>query len=159
MSPRSRFRWFIPASLAVASAVLTAPADPAAAWTAEQRAVMAPIQKLLEGVVRHDKAMISSALMPEGVATLMRHGKPVQMRLAVFPDRMPPLPMKVEERIHEPWIRIDHDFTMVWTYYDYWRDGKLDHCGTDLYTLVRQEDGSWIIAGIADNARHDCPGN
>jgi hypothetical protein len=34
-------------------------------------------------------------------------------------------------------------------------NGKLDHCGTDLFNLVRQE-GKWLIAAIADTGREVC---
>jgi hypothetical protein len=35
-------------------------------------------------------------------------------------------------------------------------DGKVDHCGTDLFNLIRT-DGKWLIASIADTGRKDCP--
>jgi hypothetical protein len=34
-------------------------------------------------------------------------------------------------------------------------DGKVDHCGTDLFNLVRA-DGKWLIASVADTGRKDC---
>jgi hypothetical protein len=34
-------------------------------------------------------------------------------------------------------------------------DGKVDHCGTDLFNLVRT-DGKWLIASVADTGRKDC---
>ena len=34
-------------------------------------------------------------------------------------------------------------------------DGKVDHCGTDLFNLVRAN-GKWLIASVADTGRKDC---
>jgi hypothetical protein len=47
-------------------------------------------------------------------------------------------------------------FAMVWAPFDFLIDGKVDHCGTDLFNLVRQ-DGKWLIASVADTGRKDCP--
>jgi hypothetical protein len=52
-------------------------------------------------------------------------------------------------------VRIDHDLAMVWGRFEFLVDGKLDHCGTDLFNLVR-EDGKWLIASVADTGRKDC---
>jgi hypothetical protein len=155
--PHRRAAILILSSLAE-SAACAARATPVPAWGAEERAVMAPIQKMLDAAARHDKAAIQSVLMPEGIATLVRHGNPIQVRLAVFTDRMPPATTKIEERLHDPLIRIDHDIAMVWAYYEYWRNGTFEHCGTDVYNLVRQSDGTWLISGISDTARRDCSG-
>ena len=46
---------------------------------------------------------------------------------------------------------------MVWAYDGDWRNGSFEHCGTEVYNLVRQGDGTWLISGISDTARRDCP--
>ena len=88
---------------------------------------------------------------------LMRDGKPVQTTFEAFADRAtksggPP----IEERIHDPLVRIDHDLAVVWAPFEFLVDGKVDHCGTDLFNLVWM-DGKWLIAGVADTGRKDCP--
>jgi hypothetical protein len=52
-------------------------------------------------------------------------------------------------------VRVDHDLAVVWAPFDFLVDGKVDHCGTDLFNLVRTE-GKWLIASIADTGRKDC---
>jgi hypothetical protein len=64
---------------------------------------------------------------------------------------------QIEERIHDPLVRIDHDLAVVWATFEFLVDGKVDHCGTDLFNLVRV-DGEWRIASIADTGRKDCEG-
>jgi hypothetical protein len=56
---------------------------------------------------------------------------------------------QIEERIHDPLVRIDNDLAMVWAPFDFLVYGKVDHCGTDLFNLVRT-DGKWLIASVAD---------
>ena len=65
---------------------------------------------------------------------------------------------QIEEKIHDPLVRIDNDLAVVWAPFDFLVDGKVSHCGTDLFNLVRQ-DGEWRIASVADTSRDDCPGN
>jgi hypothetical protein len=44
---------------------------------------------------------------------------------------------------------------VVWAPFDFLIDGKVDHCGTDLFNLVRI-DGRWIIAAVADTGTKTC---
>lgn len=87
---------------------------------------------------------------------LMRDGKPAQMTLEAFAERVgKPGPTQIEERIHDPLIRIDNDLAVVWAPFNFLVDGKIDHCGTDLFNLVRV-DGRWVIASVADTGTKNC---
>lgn len=127
------------------------------AATPEEQAVLAPIQAMFDGMGRRDAAAIKEPLLPGGTLVFMRDGKPVQMTFEAFAERVGhPGTTHIEERIHDPLIRIDNDLAVVWAPFDFLVDGKVDHCGTDLFNLVRK-DGRWLIAGIADTGRKDCP--
>jgi hypothetical protein len=127
-----------------------------AADTAEQQAVMAPINQMFEGMSKRDAAMIKKPTLAGGSMVLMRDGKPTQMTFEDFATRVgKPGTTKIEERIHDPLIRIDNDLAVVWAPFEFLVDGKVDHCGTDLFNLVRV-DGQWIIASVADTGRKDC---
>jgi hypothetical protein len=58
----------------------------------------------------------------------------------------------LEERIHDPLVRVDHDIAMAWTPYDFFVDGELDPGGTNIVSFLKI-DGRWLISGIADNGR------
>ncbi len=60
-----------------------------------------------------------------------------------------------DHRIHNPLVRIDNDLAVVWATFDFLVDGKVDHCGTDLFNLVRI-DGRWMIASVADTGTKAC---
>jgi hypothetical protein len=87
---------------------------------------------------------------------LMRDGKPSRTTVEAFADNVAkPATIHIEERIHDPLVRIDHDLAMVWAPFAFLVDGKPDHCGTDLFALVHT-DGKWLIASIADTGSKEC---
>jgi hypothetical protein len=126
------------------------------AATPEEQAVLAPVQAMFDGMAKRDAAAIKEPMLPSGTMVLMRDGKPAQMTLEAFADRVGrPGTTQIAERIHDPLVRIDNDLAMVWAPFEFLIDGKVDHCGTDLFNLVRK-DGKWLIASIADTGRKDC---
>lgn len=146
---------FCPAVLSLAllaAAPVLAGSSPSAA---DDTAVLAPVQAFFTAMSRYDQAGMRMQVLPTGMATLMRHGKPVQLALGDFVDHVKPGKARIEERIHDPQVRVDDDIAMVWAPYVFLLDGKPHHCGTDVFNLARV-DGRWLITGIADNSR-DCP--
>src|SRR5690349_20886345 len=128
------------------------------AATPEQQAVLAPVMALFDGMAKRDADAIAKPLLTGGTMVLMRDGKPTQMTFEAFAERVgKPGTTHIEERIHEPLVRIDHDLAVVWAPFEFLVDGKVDHCGTDLFNLVHT-DGKWVIASIADTGRNDCAG-
>lgn len=126
------------------------------ASNSEQQEILAPVKAMFEGMAKRDASAIKESLLPGGTMVLMRDGKPVQMTFDAFADRVArPGTAHIEERIHDPLVRIDHDLAIVWAPFEFLVDGKVDHCGTDLFTLVRS-DKKWLIASIADTGRKDC---
>jgi hypothetical protein len=137
----------------IAVAIL-APALRAA--TPEEQAVLVPINAMFDGMSKRDPAAIKASVLPGGMMVLMRDGKPAQITFEEFADRVgKPGKAAIEERIHDPLIRIDNDLAVVWAPFEFLVDGKVDHCGTDLFNLVRV-DGKWLVAGVADTGRKDC---
>jgi hypothetical protein len=137
---------------------LHAATPPSAQATNDEQAVMAPITAMFDGMAKRDAAAIKKPLLPGGGMVLMRDGKPTQMTFDAFADAVgKPGKAQIEERIHDPLVRIDNDLAVVWAPFDFLVDGKVDHCGTDLFNLVRA-DGKWLIAGVADTGRKNCGG-
>jgi hypothetical protein len=140
----------------IVAAALSGPVAPAFATTLEQSAVLAPVRAMFDGMAKHDQDAMRATVQPEGSVALLRKGKVVRMTLGEFIDRIKPGKDRIEERIHDPLVRIDGDLAMVWTPYEFLVNGQVKHCGTDLVHLVKME-GRWLIAGIADNSRDECP--
>jgi hypothetical protein len=122
----------------------------------EQQTVLSAVTQMFDGMEKRDAAMIKKPLLSGGSMVLMRDGKPSQMTFEDFADRVgKPGTTHIQERIYDPLVRIDHDLAVVWAPFEFLVDGKVDHCGTDLFNLVRA-DGKWLIASIADTGRKDC---
>ncbi|HTM18744.1 MAG TPA: nuclear transport factor 2 family protein [Terracidiphilus sp.] len=140
-----------------AAIVATLAATSVLAQSAEEQAVLAPIHAMFDGMSKRDAAAIKAPTLPRGTMVLMRDGKPAQMTFDAFADRVgKPGKNQIEERIHDPLVRIDNDLAVVWAPFDFLVDGKVDHCGTDLFNLVRV-DGKWLIASVADTGTKNCP--
>ena len=140
------------AVLAIAPLHAATPEDHAS----EKQAVLAPFQTLLDGIGKRDHEMMRSALLPGGMITLTRADKTQQLHYDAFIEHIPATgTQKLEERIHDPLVKIDDNIAVIWAPYEFLVDGKVDHCGTDIAHLVKR-DGKWLIAGIADNGRKDC---
>jgi len=130
---------------------------PAFAESPNDEAVLAPIHAMFDGMSKRDAAAIKAPTLPGGTMVLMRDGKPAQMTFEAFADRVgKPGKNQIEERIHDPLVRIDNDLAVVWAPFDFLVDGKVDHCGTDLFNMVRV-DGKWLIASVADTGTKTCP--
>ena len=129
----------------------------ALAQSAEEQAVLSPIQAMFDGMAKRDAAAIKTPTLPAGTMVLMRDGKPAQMTFETFAERVgKPGKTRIEERIHNPLIRVDNDLAVVWAPFEFLVDGKVDHCGTDLFNIVRV-DGQWMIASVADTGTKTCP--
>ena len=130
--------------------------EPAQAASGDEQAVLAPVEALFRGMAKRDTGAIKAPLLPGGTMVLMRDGQPSQMTFEAFAERVgKPGATQIEERIHDPLIRIDHDLAVVWAPFEFLVDGKVDHCGTDLFSLIRR-DGKWLIASIADTGSKAC---
>jgi hypothetical protein len=146
-------RWFFFLAGATATSFLISSLHAA---TPDEQAVLAPVQALFDGMAKRDADAIKKPLLTGGTMVLMRDGKPTQMTFDAFADQVgKPGRAHIEERIHDPLVRIDHDLAVVWAPFEFLVDGKVDHCGTDLFNLVRT-DGKWLIASVADTGRKDC---
>lgn len=121
--------------------------------TPEENAVLMPLHGVFDGIAKRDRDEVRRQLLPGGSATLLRDGEVLQLSFEGFVDRIPSDgTQRFEERIHDPLIRIDNDLAIIWAPYEFLIDGVIDHTGTDVVYLVRQN-GAWLIAGIADNSR------
>jgi hypothetical protein len=136
--------------------ILAGLATAVSAQSAEEQAVLAPIHAMFDGMAKRDAAAIKAPTLPGGSMVLMRGGKPEQMTFEAFAERVgKPAKNRIEERIHDPLVRIDHDLAVVWAPFDFYVDGKVDHCGTDLFNMVRVG-GNWLIASVADTGTKTC---
>ena len=126
--------------------------------SARQRemAVLAPLQVMFDGMAHRDATAIKAPWIPGGVLVLVQEGDLSQITIENFANRVATSgTTHIEERIYDPNVRIDHDLAVVWAPFNFFIDGKLDHCGRDLFNLT-QKNGRWQIAALAATTRKDC---
>jgi hypothetical protein len=115
----------------------------------EERLVLAAVQRFFDAMEKRDPAIARTAVVPEGRYFAIRpDGKTTSSALAEFLERLPARKERLRERMFEPSVRVHGPLAMVWTAYDFHRDGKLSHCGVDAFTLIKVE-GEWKIAALA----------
>jgi Putative lumazine-binding len=128
----------------------------ASALSPEQAAALASFQALLDGLGKRDKAAMMLEVLPGASGTFLRDGSPKQMTIEALADSISkPSSDTYEERIRAPLVRVDRDIAVIWAQFQFLLNGKIDHCGTDIATLVLI-DGRWLITSIEDNHRQTC---
>jgi hypothetical protein len=129
---------------------------PPAAMT-EEAGVMVPIDALLVALAARDGQAILAQVRPDGSATVAEE-KPDgtrSVRRTSWPDfaaSIRPGSERYVERLTDPAVDIDGDIAMVWSPYVFTIDGKVSHCGTDHFDMVR-EAGRWKIANLTWSKR------
>ncbi len=130
---------------------LIAAASPAlpAADSGEEKAIVAAIQKVFDGMAAHDAGMIRSAVTDDARLTRVRGDQPAAgTSIDQFLHAIEGNQARLLERMWEPKIMVSGRLAAVWAPYDFHSDGKLTHCGIDSFLLVRGADG-WKITSIA----------
>jgi Putative lumazine-binding len=125
------------------------------AATSDEKDVLIPIQAMFDGMAKRDAAAIKASALPGATMVLMHDGETEQITFEAFGERVGKGKTQTEERIHDPLMRVDNDLAMVWAPFEFRVNGKVDHCGTDLFNLVHM-DGKWLIANFAATVRKDC---
>ena len=112
--------------------------------------VLAAVQTFLDVIGNRDVEAAKRVMLPDGrlVSSRDEDGKPaVRMQShQEFFDSLPKGQGKNLERMWNPDVRIHGAIATVSTPYDFHRDGKFSHCGTDVFNLVKTPEG-WKIAG------------
>lgn len=128
----------------------------------EAASVMAPVNRMLAAIGARSGAGVLAETRPEGAATVAVErpdGTRTIRRLtwAEFAGGIQPGPERLEERLTDVAVEIDGDIAMVWAPYVFLSDGKVRHCGTNHFDLLR-EGGRWRVLSVTWSQRTTgCP--
>jgi hypothetical protein len=136
--------------------LLFAAAAPAGAREAAERGiVLAAAQRLFDALGARDPAAVMAVVVPEGTISghVTRDGT-----TRFFADRWQDWANglregseRLEERMHNPRVRIRGNMASIWTEYSFYRDGRFSHCGIDLFDMAKVQ-GRWRVLNITFTA-------
>ena len=124
---------------------------PALAAPADDAAVVAQVERFFGAMKAKDVAALQAILLPDAMLTSQRV-RPEGTTLARFAGQAWAADIvkapDIEERMWDPVVMRRGRIAMVWAPYEFLRDGKVTHCGVDVFDLVQGDDGGWRIAHL-----------
>ena len=117
--------------------------------------VMQPIHNFFKAFAARDKAGMMVEVAPNIEVMSNRKGELWRLPIVKLADTVVAYRKgDIEEPTYHPVVHIDDNLALVWTRYRFLFNGKMDHCGTDIITLMKLND-RWLSVGLADNWRQD----
>lgn len=121
-------------------------------YTEEQRGPLDAVNAFFAAVEAKRREQILAAVVPEGLATLVRlhdGASPtlVSWHWASYVEDVVAGGDIYTERIFNAQVLIERDMAMVWGRFAVYANGKLSHCGVDQFQLVRKN-GRWLIYNL-----------
>jgi Putative lumazine-binding len=135
------------------------PAEALPPPASDEQAVLVPINQFFAAMTAKDGARILAQVRADGRLAGVSEEGVKSSSWGEFTARFKPGegPALEERLVGAPAIEVDGDIAMVWSPYVFLIDGKLSHCGTDHFDLVRDA-GQWKVLNITWSKRTtDCP--
>jgi len=118
--------------------------------TSNEKEIIAVVQKAFDALAAKDSDAARIALLSEGqYFSIKEEGEEViidSLNHIDFSQRIASLKDDIVERMWEPTVLIHGRIAVVWTAYDFYRNGEFDHSGVEAFTLLKTIQG-WKIAG------------
>lgn len=122
----------------------------------EEEMVVAAVQRLFDAMAERDPVAARSVLLPEGrLHRVSPDGSLRQLTNEEFVAGLEQGSGRLLERMWEPKVMMHGGVAMLWAPYDFHRDGELSHCGVDVFSLVKTDEG-WKIAGTVYTVEQEC---
>jgi len=140
-----------------------APAAAQHAGEADKRAVLVTVDQLFGALASKDRAALLGAVVPEGRATSAGadpagRASVTSVDWTTFADRLAGMTDRLSERLIDPHVHVEGDIAMIWSRYEFERNGAFSHCGIDHFDLVRIE-GRWRVLNLTWTRQTEgCPG-
>lgn len=157
-------------AFSLALVALVAGAGPALAQapSADEAAILAVVDGFMHAVTKGDASAMASLRLegtmttierpdPAGGTVVQRRPFPATTSAATSAAPSSATASSVRERYWDPVVHVRGSLAVVWTPYEFWRDGKTSHCGVDVFELVKQA-GAWKIGNVMYTVEPDaCP--
>lgn len=125
----------------------------------DQKEVLQKVQQFFDALEKQDTVLFKSILLTNGqVWAISEKEKAAKYSMRQFSDFMKTLinPARIiQERMLSSEIKIHNRIAMAWVPYTLDISGKFSHCGVDLFTMPKTNEG-WKIATAAYTIEQDC---
>lgn len=126
-----------------------------------EKDVIAVIDRFFATMAARDSAGMAALLMPDGVLHAVFDGTTARAPQAIsHKDYLSGLRQgkeRILERYWDPQVHVDGSVATVTAAYDFHVNGALSHCGTDVFTLLKDGEGWKISGGVFNMRREGCP--
>jgi len=125
------------------------------------KAIKTVINNFFIGMEKGDTTLLKSTCMPDLVMQTYMADREGQMQVYTedFDEFVrfvgTPTKDKYKEEIEFEAIHAEKSLASVWTPYKFYLNGKVSHCGTNSFQLVKSDTG-WKIQYIIDTRRKGC---
>jgi hypothetical protein len=140
--------------------LVLAPLRAAAQSPSDRDAVLAALQVFFDTMTARDVEGARGILVPQGrfhvIDTSKPGSEPRSFANEEYLAQLQASKQAMRERIWNPEVRVHGSIANVWTPYDFWIDGKLNHCGVDAFDLIKTDKG-WKLAGGVYTIEKGCP--
>jgi len=127
----------------------------------DQEQVKATINQVFDGMRKNDTTLIRQVLHPSCFLKSVGKNKAGEVTLQEDPiiGWLKSVGTKrdgvvLDERLTSYDIKIDGELASAWTPYEFYVNDKFNHCGVDVFTLIKTAKG-WKILGIVDTRRKE----
>ena len=116
----------------------------------EEEIIIKTVQQFFDGMSAADTVLSSKVLLHEGQFFSIR-GDSTNIKIGrtlheTYIKGLTESKVQYKEVMHDPKVFIHNRIAIVWTNYEFYRDGKRSHGGVDAFSLIKTTDG-WKIAG------------
>jgi Putative lumazine-binding len=127
----------------------------------EENTIKSVITQLFKGMQKHDSTMIRACFHSSARMQSMGENRKTGLieittdnTIDGFVKSIGSLPatVQIEERELSSEIRIDAQMATAWTKYEFYRNGKISHCGIDAFQFYKTDKG-WKILTITYTRR------
>lgn len=118
----------------------------------EEKEILLKVQQFFDALETQDTVLFKSTLLPEGqLWAIYEQDNTIKLNMAQFRDRVKSLinPGRIiQERMLSSEVNIHKNIAVAWVPYTLDIGGKFSHCGIDIFTMIKTNEG-WKIATAA----------
>jgi hypothetical protein len=127
----------------------------------DEEQIKASINQVFDGMRKNDTTLVRQVLHSSCFLKSIGKNKTGEVRLQedAIGEWLKQIGTKregviLDERLTSFDIKIDDEMAMAWTPYDFYVNDKFNHCGVDVFTMMKTDKG-WKIVGIVDTRRKE----